>query len=241
MVNSYTYNTAILRPILRSHAAMADAAARRPAPPPATQPIAAANRRLVLPSLPGRAGPTPRAESMPAPILPRNGDWNPLSGPHEISDMNVRKATSDDLQVMQAIARRTIDRCYRSFLGDEGVDWYIESGESDAEVEKHLDNCDVLVNEDTVVAFAIFFADLIHLMMVDVDFHRRGIGTQLLSHCEDQLFENGNTAIRLETFEGNAQALAFYRKNGWSESKRQEDKEHGFVRVYFEKHASGHP
>jgi hypothetical protein len=35
---------------------------------------------------------------------------------------------------MQDIARRTIDRCYRSFFGDEGVDWFINSGESDKEL-----------------------------------------------------------------------------------------------------------
>ena len=149
----------------------------------------------------------------------------------------IRRARADDLPAMQAIARRTIDRCYRSFLGDEGVDWYINSGESDRELHKHLGNCDVLVNEDAIVAFAICFDDLIHLMMVDVCYHRSGFGSRLLAHCQRQLFARGNTTIRLETFEGNHQAINFYLKNDWSITGKEEDKEHGFIRALFEKTA----
>ena len=48
---------------------------------------------------------------------------------------------------MQEIARRTIDKCYRSFLGDEGVDWFINSGEADKELQKYINNCDVVIQE----------------------------------------------------------------------------------------------
>ena len=69
-----------------------------------------------------------------------------------MSDIQVRKAQADDLPMMQRIARRTIDKCYRSFLGDEGVDWFINSGESDRELEKHIENCDVLLSDNAIVA-----------------------------------------------------------------------------------------
>jgi hypothetical protein len=65
-----------------------------------------------------------------------------------MTDIQIRKAQAADLPAMQEIARRTIDKCYRSFLGDEAVDWYINSGESDKELEKHLDDCDVLLSND---------------------------------------------------------------------------------------------
>lgn len=150
-------------------------------------------------------------------------------------NLKIRKAQADDLPKMQDIARRTIDRSYRSFLGDEGVDWFINSGESDRELQKHIENCEVLLKENTIIAFNIYFEDLIHLMMVDVSFHRTGIGSGLLAHSESQLFVRGNSTIRLETFEGNNQAINFYKKNGWSLTKKQEDKEYGFVRAFFEK------
>ena len=78
-----------------------------------------------------------------------------------MSDINIRKVQTNDLPIMQDIAKRTIDKCYRSFLEDEGVDWFIKSGESDRELEKHLDNCNVLSKGDDVIAFTIYFDDLI--------------------------------------------------------------------------------
>jgi ribosomal protein S18 acetylase RimI-like enzyme len=154
-----------------------------------------------------------------------------------MSGFQIRKAQADDLPAMQAIARRTIDKCYRKFLGDEGVDWFINSGESDRELEKHMEQCDVLV-EDEVVAFAICFDDLVHLMMVDVSLQRTGLGrlgSMLLAHCENRLFTQGYSPIRLETFAGNHQATRLYRKNGWCVTKKEIDEKHGFMRVFFEK------
>jgi GNAT superfamily N-acetyltransferase len=152
-----------------------------------------------------------------------------------MNDILIRKAQSNDLPIMQEIARRTIDKCYRLFLGDEGVDWFINSGEADKELQKYINNCDMVIQENTIVAFSIYFEDLIHLMMVDVVLHRTGIGSKLLAHSEHQLIACGYITIRLETFEGNNQAINFYLKNGWSITMKQEDKEHGFIRVFFEK------
>ena len=154
-----------------------------------------------------------------------------------MSDIRIRKARADDLPRMQDIARQTIDKSYRSFLGDERVDWFINSGESDREIQKHIENCDVLLKENAIVAFAVYFEDLIHLMMVDVCLHRTGLGSRLLDHCENRLLARGNSTIRLETFDGNLQAINFYVKNGWSVTRKQEDKEQGFIRVFFEKEA----
>jgi len=154
-----------------------------------------------------------------------------------MNDILIRKARSTDLPIMQQIASRTIDKCYRSFLGDEGVDWFINSGESDKELQRHIDNCDVLTQDNTIVAFTIYLEDLIHLMMVDVSLHREGIGSRFLAHSERKLFKSGFSTIRLETFKGNHQAINFYQKNGWSITGKREDKEHGFIRVFFEKKA----
>ncbi len=76
-------------------------------------------------------------------------------------------------------------------------------------------------------------------MMVDVRLHRTGIGSRLLAHTELQLFGLGHKTIRLETFEGNRQAIEFYLENGWSVTTKSKDQEHGFIRVFFEKQAGG--
>ena len=64
-----------------------------------------------------------------------------------------------------------------------------------------------------------------------------GVGSRFLAHAEDSLFARGHKTIRLKTFDGNDQAIGFYMKNGWSVTGRQEDREHGFTRVIFEKKA----
>ncbi len=152
-----------------------------------------------------------------------------------MNGIQIRRAQKADLQRMQKVAQRTIDKCYRSFLGDEGVDWFLNSGESDRELEKGIENCDVLLDAGVIVGFSIYFDDLVHLMMVDVAHHRGGLGTLLLGHCEDQLFARGNNTIRLETFDGNIQAINFYKKNGRKQVRKMKDEEHGFVRIFFEK------
>ena len=116
-----------------------------------------------------------------------------------MNDILIRKAQSNDLPIMQEIARRTIDKCYRSFLGEEGVDWFINSGEADKELQKYINNCNVVIQENTIVAFSICFEDLIHLMMVDVVLHRTGIGSKLLAHSEHQLIACGYITIRLSS------------------------------------------
>ena len=75
-----------------------------------------------------------------------------------------------------------------------------------------------LPRDQSVAAFTIYFDNLIHLMMVDVDMQRMGIGSQLLNHSEQRLFASDRTIIRLETFEGNQQAINFYLKNGWTKN-----------------------
>ena len=58
-----------------------------------------------------------------------------------------------------------------------------------------------------------------------------------LANSEQQLFNRGITTIRLGTFEGHSQAINFYNKNGWSVTGIQEDKDHGFNMILFEKKA----
>lgn len=153
-----------------------------------------------------------------------------------MNSIRIRKANHEDLRVIQEIARGTIDKSYRSFLGDELVDWFLSSGESDKELEYQLVNCDVLILDTSIAAFTIYFDDLIHLMMVDAYLHRNGLGSELLAHTETQLSNCGNTIIRVETFEGNQQAIKFFQKNNWLIVRKEKDKENGFVRLFFAKH-----
>ncbi|MFG3309869.1 GNAT family N-acetyltransferase [Streptomyces wuyuanensis] len=138
----------------------------------------------------------------------------------------IRPATGEDLGELQALARRTIDVCYRGFLGDEAVDWFIGSGASDAHVKSHLERGGVhcLVQDGRIAGFTILDGPTVDLMMVDPDHHRRGLGRVLLRHAEETLFARYST-IRLETFPDNARATSFYEACGWVLGCRLEGEE----------------
>ena len=147
----------------------------------------------------------------------------------------IRKAKVDDIQILQDIARRTIDARCRSFIGDDKVDWYISSGECDEGVAKSIDKCAVLVKSSVIVGYCVYFDDLVHTMMVDVKHHRSGYGSRLLSYAEQALHSAGHETIRLTTYEGNDQAINFYIKNGWRISGKEQKPDTGFKHVLFEK------
>ncbi|MFJ7415284.1 GNAT family N-acetyltransferase [Streptomyces sp. NPDC098077] len=129
----------------------------------------------------------------------------------------IRPATEDDLGELRALARRTIDTCYRGFLGDEAVDWFIGSGASDEHVRSHLEQGGVYclsLGGGRIVGLTILDGPTVDLMMVDPDFHRRGWGRLLLRQAEETLLARYST-IRLETFPDNVRAKAFYEACGW--------------------------
>ncbi|MEV7116188.1 GNAT family N-acetyltransferase [Streptomyces anulatus] len=135
----------------------------------------------------------------------------------------IRPATTEDLSDLQALARRTIDTCYRGFLGDEAVEWFIGSGASDEHVRSHLERGGVhcLSRNGRIIGLSILDGPTVDLMMVDPDHHRRGWGRFLLRHAEEALLARYST-IRLETFPDNARATSFYEACGWVLADRLE-------------------
>ncbi|MFG3661111.1 GNAT family N-acetyltransferase [Streptomyces sp. NPDC047706] len=135
----------------------------------------------------------------------------------------IRRATGEDLDELQDLARRTIDTCYRPFLGDEAVDWFIDSGASDAHVKSHVEQGGVhcLSQDGSIAGFSILDGPTIDLMMIDPHHHRRGLGRLLLRHAEETLLARYAT-IRLESFADNAGANSFYEACGWVHGDRLE-------------------
>lgn len=147
----------------------------------------------------------------------------------------VRPAEEADLPVLNDLAARTIDACYRPFLGDEAVEAFLGSGESDREVLRQFERTDVLEVEGRIVGVVVWFGDLLHLLMVDVDEHRNGYGTILLQHAEEEYSASGGGGFRLESFEGNRAARAFYDHHAWMLSSEALDGRSGVVRIYMTK------
>lgn len=149
--------------------------------------------------------------------------------------LRISRATPDDIEPVQAIARETLRKTASVFLGEETVAGFIESGQSDDEITDHLSNLYVARLNGRIVGFAIYWEGFIHLMMVDVNLHREGVGTAILEWCENQMRAEGHERAQLETFVGNAQAIGFYLANGWAETRRDGPEAGDFAKATFEK------
>jgi ribosomal protein S18 acetylase RimI-like enzyme len=148
----------------------------------------------------------------------------------------IRKALASDLGALIALTHRTIGASYRPFLGEEAVDAFLDSGAADRYVEENMGRCSVILRDGEVVGYAVCQDNLIDLMMIDQAAHRQGLGTALLGHVEAMLFERYGE-LRLESFEDNATANAFYRRNGWLEVGRHFDEASGSHKIVFRKSA----
>ncbi|MFT3975795.1 MAG: GNAT family N-acetyltransferase [Sphingomonas bacterium] len=77
---------------------------------------------------------------------------------------------------------------------------------------------------DTLVGFIALLPGWIDHLYVHPDFHRRGIGTRLLTFAQKEQDE-----LRLYTFQSNANARAFYERHGFvieemTDGERNEEK-----------------
>jgi len=133
---------------------------------------------------------------------------------------------------LKDLSKKTINANYRSFLGDEPVAAFIDSCAVDKYVDENIESCSVILSDGNVAGYAVTKDNLIDLMMIDDDFHRRGLGTKILEYCEEMLFKNYDELV-LESFEENHKANNFYKKNGWTETKRRFDKSSGVNKIGF--------
>lgn len=150
--------------------------------------------------------------------------------------MKLRKARQTEINQIVKLANRTFDSFYRSFLGDHNVDWYVGSGELKREIVKHTNDLYVLTNNSEIKGFVIYFDDFIHIMMIDEEAHRAGMGSFILQEVEKELFKN-HDSIKLQSFVGNDVATNFYLKNGWSKGEVNNARK-DVAMMYFEKSKS---
>jgi ribosomal protein S18 acetylase RimI-like enzyme len=148
--------------------------------------------------------------------------------------VSIGRALETDIGALISLSRRTISASYRPLLGDAAVDGFIGSGAADAYVTDHIPQCTVIKHDEHIVGYCVCHDNVIDLMMIDVAHQRHGLGTLLLNHAEKTLF-GSFPEIRLESFEGNDAANAFYRKNGWQESETYFDPESGVNKIAFRK------
>ena len=148
----------------------------------------------------------------------------------------IREALASDIDTLTDLSRRTISASYRSFLGDKAVEAFLGNGVADRFVTESIRRCLVIVRDGQLVGYAVCRDNLIDLMMIDHNFHRRGLGTDLLRCVEERLGQR-YAELKLESFAANQPANTFYRKNGWLEVGQYFDKDSGVDKAIFQKAA----
>jgi len=150
------------------------------------------------------------------------------------SQVEIRKATPTDVDALMALSRRTIDRRYRAFLGDQAVDTYLGSGELERYVTSCVPTCMVLERAGRVMGYAVWQDDLLDVLMIDHHSQHQGLGGLLLASVEQAMFAS-HDELRLESFAENTAANTFYRANGWKAADRIHDEQSGAEKMVFVK------
>ena len=73
----------------------------------------------------------------------------------------IRPARMSDAEALIHLSRRTLSNSYRSFLGDDAVDGFLNSGEPDRYVQVNLDRCMLIEADGQVAGFAVYRDNLI--------------------------------------------------------------------------------
>ena len=159
-----------------------------------------------------------------------------MTGRFQISPTLFREATRRDEAELTRIAQQTIAACYRRFLGVKKVVDFLECGAINEYVVENLEKnyCPILMLDRLPVGFAVCLDNIIDLIIIDYRYHRRRFGTQLLAHCESELFQ-AYPAIASRCFEQNEQANRFFRKNSWTETLTYRNKQIGIRTILYQK------
>jgi GNAT superfamily N-acetyltransferase len=97
-----------------------------------------------------------------------------------------------------------------------------------------LPGCVVIARAGRPRGFALMEDNLIRLLMIDHQWHRQGLGQQLLGAVESQLFMR-HARLWLENYAQNKPGIAFCQRLGWRPVSRYPDGDAGTARLVFEK------
>ncbi len=86
----------------------------------------------------------------------------------------IRQATIEDEENMLKLSKFVADNFTRNYLGDEIVDWYIDSGNCDEDMRKGINNSTLLLQNDQIIGIMVWKENNLQAFMVDISFHGTG-------------------------------------------------------------------
>lgn len=146
----------------------------------------------------------------------------------------IRPGLPADADTLVELSRRTVETCYRAFLGDATVADLLRGERIERAVTDGLHGSIVIVRAGRPRGFALMEDNLIRLLMIDHQWQRQGLGKRLLGAVESSLFMR-HARLWLENYAQNTPGIAFCQRLGWRPVSRYPDGDAGTARLVFEK------
>lgn len=152
----------------------------------------------------------------------------------QMAVVGIRAAVPADADALVELSLRTVDVCYRPFLGDDEADRLIADGKIEQFVHDSLSGCVVIACDDRPRGYARCEDNLIRLLMIDERWQRRGLGSRLLREVESRLFRR-QARLWTENDARNRAGIAFCTRHGWRPVARYPGGFFDSTRLVFEK------
>lgn len=157
-----------------------------------------------------------------------------------VSEAQIKPAAGEHLPAIQELATIIWHAHYPGIISADQIDYMLGRMYSlptlRAEIETQAIRYERLLIDDRLVGFAAFGPTAepedwkLHKLYLLPEQHRRGLGSQLLRHCETQARSFGARRLLLNVNKRNTKAIAAYQRNGYTFSASvQLDIGNGFV------------
>lgn len=148
----------------------------------------------------------------------------------------IKRATTTDTKLISILGAKTFDQAFRGTCTDNDLKRVLHEFYNEEQVAKELNNLQdfffVLYQDDVAAGYARInlgdepvshfkekkSAELKRIYFLN-EFHGKGLAIQLLNYCLDFLKEKTYEQVYLSVWENNDRAQAFYKKNGFVDTK----------------------
>lgn len=152
-----------------------------------------------------------------------------------MKSIEIRKARRDDIERIISMCKDSLAATYGDFMDEEAMRPWIAGTETDDYVRSRIAQMLVAEFSGRIAGVVSLDQQSVDLLWVDIDHRRQGIGRCLMERAERELASSGHSTGKLECFEPNRDAIAFYERLGWSIERKYLDETAGVNKVVMTK------
>ena len=127
----------------------------------------------------------------------------------------IRKAIELDIPDLVEAGHRSWLYAFGPFVPFESIQHWAREDLFRGFIETQWDSLTVTEVHGKACGFVQVKGPYVAELFLHPDYHRRGLGTQMLDYAEKQIARKGHKFGMVDPLEGNTGAVAFYRTQGW--------------------------